>query len=139
MVETSSAVLALDPGAVRRHGEVMRHRVAGLFRCDADGRSPAVNQWDGGAALGRREQDGRAVAVCASVRISGQGHETGVETDPAYRRRGYATRAVAAWSQEVKRRGVPLCFYSTSWENDASRHVAARLGLTLMGADFSIA
>jgi hypothetical protein len=32
---------------------------------------------------------------------------------------------------------VPL--YSTSWENRASQAVAARLGLAMLGVDFSVA
>jgi RimJ/RimL family protein N-acetyltransferase len=83
-------------------------------------------------------EDGRAVSVCASVRITARTHEAGVETLPAYRGRGHAVNVVAGWAREVRSRGIPLIFYSTGWENTASRQVAAKLGLTVIGADFSI-
>lgn len=79
--------------------------------------------------------DGQAVAVCASVRITNAAHEAGVETLPAYRQRGYAVSAVAAWAAAVRKTGA-LPFYSTSWDNIASQKVAASLGLSLLGMDF---
>ena len=82
-------------------------------------------------------EQGRARAVCASVRSTGAAHEAGVETVPDARRRGHASRAVAAWIDAVRARGiVPL--YSTSWDNVASRTVAARLGLRQFGVDFHV-
>ena len=82
-------------------------------------------------------QDGRAVSVCRSVRITSAAHEAGVETLSEFRRRGYATEVVAGWSQAVTAIGaIPL--YSTSWENTASQGVAAKLGLTMYGVDFQI-
>lgn len=82
-------------------------------------------------------EDGRAVAVCASVRISGAADEAGVETIAGSRRRGYATAVIRAWAHAVVAAGkVPL--YSTSWDNQASQQVAARLGLALIGSDFHI-
>jgi GNAT superfamily N-acetyltransferase len=83
-------------------------------------------------------EDGRAVAVCASVRITTTTHEVGVETLPEYRRRGHAVNVVAGWAQELRRRGITRTFYSTSWENVASQRVASRLGLSLIGADFQV-
>jgi hypothetical protein len=83
-------------------------------------------------------EDGRAVSICASVRITATTHEAGVETLVGYRRRGHAVDAVAGWAAEVRRRGVSMIFYSTSSENTASQAVAARLGLRLIGADFSV-
>jgi len=78
--------------------------------------------------------EGRAVSLCCSVRRGPVGHEAGVETAPAFRGRGYATRAVAAWAGAVRRLGrLPL--YSTSWENAASRALAGRLGLECFGTD----
>jgi hypothetical protein len=80
-------------------------------------------------------EEGRAVAVCASVRITAAAHEAGVETLPAFRRKGHALCAVAAWAAAVRRLGaVPL--YSTSWENLASQGVAAKLGCARIGVDF---
>ncbi len=80
---------------------------------------------------------GHAVAVCASVRITPDAHEAGVETAPSYRRRGYAARVVAAWAKAVSLvNAEPL--YSTSWDNRASQAVAQSLGLELVGTDFHI-
>jgi hypothetical protein len=82
-------------------------------------------------------EGGRAVSLCASVRITAAAHAAGVETLPAFRRRGHAVAAVAGWADAVRRLGAtPL--YSTSWENVASQSVAARLGLPLFGVDFHV-
>ena len=83
----------------------------------------------------------RAVAVCASVRITrsaGAGaHEAGVETLAALRGRGLAVEVVNAWARAVAETGaIPM--YSTSWENTASRRVAEKLGLVAYGCDFHI-
>jgi hypothetical protein len=81
--------------------------------------------------------DGRAVSLCASVRISVAVHCAGVETLPEYRRRGYAVSAVAGWAHAVRAIGATP-FYSTSWDNVASQAVAARLGASLAGVDFHL-
>jgi hypothetical protein len=81
--------------------------------------------------------DGRAVSLCASVRISAAVHCAGVETLPQYRRRGYAVSAVAGWARAVRALGA-MPFYSTSWDNVASQAVAARLGARLAGVDFHL-
>ncbi|MCB8928882.1 MAG: GNAT family N-acetyltransferase [Ardenticatenaceae bacterium] len=81
--------------------------------------------------------DGQAVAICASVRITEDAHEAGVETVQAQRRKGYAVKVVAAWAREVKRRGA-LPLYSLSDENIASQNVAQRLGMAKFGTDFHI-
>ena len=81
---------------------------------------------------------GRAVSVCASVRISPQADEAGVETLPDWRRKGYAAGAVATWAGLVMASGK-LALYSTSWNNTASRSLAGRLGLTQFGAEYCIA
>jgi RimJ/RimL family protein N-acetyltransferase len=81
--------------------------------------------------------DGVAVAVCESARTSEHAAEAGVATADAFRGRGYASAAVAAWARAVRASGrVPL--YSTSWDNIASQAVARRLGLVLYGVDFHI-
>jgi hypothetical protein len=82
-------------------------------------------------------EDGQAVSVCASVRITNAAHEAGVETLPTSRRRGHAVNVVAAWADAVRKlRALPL--YSTSWDNTASQDVAARLGLSMFGVDFHV-
>jgi hypothetical protein len=82
-------------------------------------------------------EDGRAVAVCASVRISPSVHCAGVETHPDYRQRGHALRVVASWATAVRRLGATP-FYSTSWDNVASQRIAARLGFEMVGVDFHV-
>lgn len=82
-------------------------------------------------------EDDRAVSICASVRISDAVHCAGVETFAAYRQRGHALNAVAGWAIAVRSLGATP-FYSTSWENNASQRIAARLQLSLVGEDFHI-
>ncbi len=83
-------------------------------------------------------REGRAVALCASVRVTPHVHCAGVETVPDARGRGFASRVVAAWAGRVQALGAAP-FYSTSWDNLASRAVARRLGLVLAGVDFHVA
>lgn len=82
-------------------------------------------------------EEGRAVSVCRSVRITTQAHEAGVETLPDFRGKGYAKDVAAEWARRVRGVGaIPL--YSTSWENTASQAVARKLRLACYGADFGI-
>ena len=72
--------------------------------------------------------------ICASARISPGAAEAGVETVAAYRGQGCAQVAVEAWAAAVRESGrVP--FYSTSWDNAASRAVARKLGLIPFAED----
>jgi RimJ/RimL family protein N-acetyltransferase len=80
---------------------------------------------------------GRAVALCASVRITRHVHCAGVETVPDCRGRGLASRVVTTWAARVHALGA-VPFYSTSWDNLASRGVARRLGLEQVAVDFAI-
>ncbi|TDJ22462.1 MAG: GNAT family N-acetyltransferase [Gammaproteobacteria bacterium] len=82
-------------------------------------------------------EDGQAVSVCASSRITDAAHEAGVETLPEHRRKGHAVNVVAGWASAVRLLGADP-FYSTSWENVASQNVATRLGLSAFGVDFHI-
>ena len=82
-------------------------------------------------------EDGRAVSVCRSVRITRAAHEAGVETLPDFRGRGYAQDVTAGWARLVRAMGaVPL--YSTSWENTASQALAKKLRLVQYGTDCHI-
>lgn len=82
-------------------------------------------------------EDGVVVAVCSSVRITPSACEAGLHTVEAARGRGRGPDAVAAWAAAVRATGrIPL--YSTSWDNMASRRVAAKLGLVQYAATFSI-
>lgn len=81
--------------------------------------------------------DGHAVSICGSVRQTSEAYEAGVETAAAYRGRGFAAHAVAAWAAAVREIGrVPL--YSTSWKNTASQSVARKLALIQFGNDLHI-
>jgi hypothetical protein len=82
-------------------------------------------------------EDNRAVSICASVRITDAAHCAGVETLAGHRRRGHAACAVAGWALMVRSLGANP-FYSTSWDNEASRRVAARLHLGPIGVDFHV-
>lgn len=82
-------------------------------------------------------EDGRAVSVCRSVRITPEAHEAGVETLPDFRGKGYAKDVAAEWARRVRAAGaIPL--YSTSWENKASQAVARKLRLECYGSDFGV-
>lgn len=78
--------------------------------------------------------EGAAVALCHAARRSPLAAEAGVETLPDHRAKGYGAAVVAAWAGAVRREGL-LPLYSTSWDNAASRALAARLGLVLYGDD----
>ena len=81
--------------------------------------------------------DGRAVSICASVRITEEAHEAGVDTAPSHRGRGYAAHVAVAWANAVRELGrIPL--YSTSWTNKASQSVASKLSLVHFGNDLHI-
>ncbi len=82
-------------------------------------------------------EEGQAVSMCCSVRITSEIHEAGVETLPEFRGHGYAAAATSAWAAAVRRvSATPI--YSTSWENTSSQAVGRRLDLILFGLDFHI-
>jgi GNAT superfamily N-acetyltransferase len=73
-------------------------------------------------------EDGLVVATCESSRESGVAAEAWVRTLPAYRGRGYARRATAAWALDARARSKEP-FYSHHRDNLASAAVARALGL----------
>ena len=97
------------------------------WRPDVGGRGPLMGM----------VVDGRAVSICASVDASETAHCAGVETLPEYRGQGLAAQAVSAWARRV-RAGGAAPFYGTTFDNSASQGVARRLGLSLVGSEFSI-
>jgi GNAT superfamily N-acetyltransferase len=83
-------------------------------------------------------EDRIAVSGFFSARNGAEAAEAGVETLPDYRGRGFAAAVTIAWAAEIQAGGrQPI--YSTGWSNVASQAVARRLGLTLFGADISLA
>lgn len=83
-------------------------------------------------------EDGVPVSVCFCSRRSETAAEAGLDTAPAYRRRGYAVRVTSAWADAVRASGrIPL--FSTSWENAGSLGVARTLGLRIYATDWSVA
>jgi hypothetical protein len=102
---------------------------------------PLLHEWLPDVQLGQpmfaRVVDGHAVALCCTVRQTNAAHEAGVETAAAYRGQGHVGQTVIAWAQAVRDMNrVPL--YSTSWDNQASRAVARKLGLVQFGSDAHI-
>lgn len=82
-------------------------------------------------------RDGVAVARCSCSRRTERVAEAGVDTIEPHRGQGLAPAVTAAWAIAVRASGrLPL--YSTSWENTASRQVAAKLGLIQYGVDWSL-
>lgn len=82
-------------------------------------------------------EDGAAVAIGFSSRLTPKVAEAGVYVEPPYRGRGCATEVVRSWAAGVRAEGrLPL--YSTSWDNAASQAVARKLGAVQYGVNFSI-
>lgn len=81
--------------------------------------------------------DGRAVSLCRTARLVPGTAQAGVKTLETYRGRGLAARVVGTWARAVRELGLePL--YSTWLANSASRAVARKLGLRLVGVDFNV-
>jgi GNAT superfamily N-acetyltransferase len=72
--------------------------------------------------------DGRRVAGASSSRSDDDAAELWIETDPAHRRQGYATRVAQAWAVGVRQAGK-IAFYSHHHDNEASAALARRLGV----------
>ena len=80
---------------------------------------------------------GVAVTVCNSVRITLHACEAGLRTVPEARGHGHGPDAVRVWVAAVRGTGrIPL--YSTSWDNVASRRVAAKVRAIQYAIDLSI-
>lgn len=82
--------------------------------------------------------EGEEIASIAfAARIGDRGAEIGVYTFPPFRARRFAAAVTANWSSIpcLSRRAL---FYSTSRSNRSSQHVAARLGLRMIGASVRV-
>ncbi|MFJ5760847.1 GNAT family N-acetyltransferase [Neobacillus sp. NPDC093182] len=82
-------------------------------------------------------EDGTAVSVCCSARISKKAAEASVETLEAYQGKGYGRECVIAWAREVQKKGRHS-LYSTAWDNFPSEAIAKKLNLYKYGIDFHI-
>ena len=74
--------------------------------------------------------DGECVSYARSSRENDRCAEAWVETDPKYRRRGFARDVVSAWACAARANGK-VAFYSHDEDNVASAAVAKSLGLQL--------
>lgn len=81
-------------------------------------RSPVVGVVRGGAV----------VSACYAARRRPSAAEAGVDTELAFRGQRLASAVVAGWAMAARSSGL-MPLYSTTWDNIASRNVAARLGL----------
>ncbi len=97
-----------------------------------------VGEIDAGRAPVLAVVDGQVpVSIAFSARSGEYAAEAGVDTAEPYRGRGFAPRVVSAWARAVCHRGrIPL--YSTSWDNESSRAVARKLGLTLYAVEWAL-
>lgn len=117
----AGTVVVVDEALLQRH---FPNWVAGEL---ATGRAP----------LAAVCEDGYPVSICFCARSSDAAAEAGVETAVAFRGRGYAARATAAWALAVRSSGrIPL--YSTHWTNGASLAVARQLGLRAYASGWSV-
>ncbi len=82
-------------------------------------------------------EDGKVLGICASVRKNDEAMAAGLEVAPSARRRGLGIRLTQAWAAKVQAMGK-IAMYSTSEDNAASRGLAAKLNLPLLGSDFQI-
>lgn len=118
---TGDSSLVDDEALLKRH---FSGWVAGEI---AAGRGPVMAVSEGG----------HPVSVCFCARRSHAAAEAGVETAVAFRGRGCAPRATAAWAKAVRAIGLtPI--YSTDWANRASLAVAHKLKLIPFATNWSV-
>ena len=97
----------------------------------------AIEEWDDIQPVTVTVEDGVAVSICHSPALSDRAAEAGVFTAEVARGRGHAVAVVSLWARLVRDTGR-LPMYSTTWENAASRRVAAKLDVELYGEDFHL-
>jgi hypothetical protein len=79
-------------------------------------------------------QDGVAISVCYSGRLTKYGAQAAVLTLNRYREQGYGTLVTLGWAIEARVRGL-IPMFSCSWENAASLSIARKLELIQFGTD----
>ncbi len=92
---------------------------------DAVRRGPVFAAW----------ADGRPVAFAHAPLRTTRWYDLAVDTVPAFRRQGHATRAFAALWRQMRREGLAPAWGATE-HNDASLRMAARLGFVRAGEVF---
>jgi hypothetical protein len=119
----------LHPNIVKvtSDNQLVLHRYLADWLPDVDYEQPMLAWVEQGDALG----------ICASVRCTDLAMEAGVEVTADARRRGIGREVVKAWAKGVQQLGK-IALYSTSSDNEASRHLAASLDLPLLGTDFQL-
>lgn len=127
-------ILPALPAGVTR---ITRANLDLLRLLDWDLATLAAGELEAWAPMEALVEDGAAVSLGFSARLTARVAEAGVNTLAAYRGRGYAPTVVSAWAHAIRATGrIPL--YSTSWENHASQAVARKLGLIQYGVDCSL-
>jgi hypothetical protein len=75
-------------------------------------------------------EDGELASYCMSARENSRSAEAWVETQPEYRRKGLAQKAVFGWAADIQdQKKVP--FYSHLVSNEASAALAKKMGLAM--------
>jgi GNAT superfamily N-acetyltransferase len=132
-------IAALDPEVALQDHTVVRRILARHVPCDSafagqgcyfahrpsPGEFPDAVFHDGCHVI---RVGGEPVSWAWMAHESEQAAELAVETDPDYRRRGYARQVVAAWAAHVLGRGKEA-FYSHEVGNLASEALARSLGV----------
>jgi hypothetical protein len=141
LLASVGTVQAVRAGMLYRLVDPPQSEATRITRANADLLRGGMEEWLPDAEAGRLifagVADGRAVSICASVSAVAGAHAAGVETLPAYRRRGFAAQAVAGWGRAVLETDAAP-FYGTTFDNLASQRVAGRLGMELVGSEFSV-
>ena len=133
-IESGPAYCFTEYQEPSQHVMALRESDSEMLRGGFEKLMEELPEWQPFVAL---VENGRAVSVCRSVRITSEAHEAGVETLPDFRGKDLATRVTAVWASLVHSSGAePL--YSTSWDNVASQSVARKLNLKNFGADLHI-
>lgn len=124
------------PAPIPVHGDALEV-TSGDFDLLREHFAWAIDEWADIQPVIVALEDGVAVSICHSPASSERAAEAGVFTAESARGRGHAVAVVSRWARALQESGRrPL--YSTTWDNAASRSVAAKLGLEIYGEDFNL-